>query len=244
MILGSLLSGIGSMDLGFALAGWDIGWQVEIDPFRRAILSRAWPEVPRHEDILTLDPRQLSHVDCIQIDCPRHCYRDPEPLFDAGLRIVLALSPRFFLVQHPIAVHHESRIEDWESLKRKVEDLGYEALWLQISYDIGLMRWERQFMLGHCGPVGVTIQKYAGGRACLGVDGRGEIGPGLRYGMVKIGDITAGERDWCLPPGWMDVSGATMEQRRAAIMDATPVLAAQWWGECLSEGIAWQRGAK
>jgi DNA (cytosine-5)-methyltransferase 1 len=49
--VGSLFAGIGGFDLGFARAGFDISWQVEIDPFCRAVLERHWPEVRRYEDV-------------------------------------------------------------------------------------------------------------------------------------------------------------------------------------------------
>jgi len=35
--VGSLFSGIGGMDLGFERAGFEIRWQVEINPFCRQI---------------------------------------------------------------------------------------------------------------------------------------------------------------------------------------------------------------
>lgn len=31
-------------------------FQIEINPYRRAVLARHWPEVPRHDDVSTFDP--------------------------------------------------------------------------------------------------------------------------------------------------------------------------------------------
>lgn len=56
----SLFSGIGGIDLGLERAGWDCVGQVEIDPYRRGILERHWPGVPRWDDVRGL------------------CVRDPE----------------------------------------------------------------------------------------------------------------------------------------------------------------------
>lgn len=51
MTVGSLFSGIGGFDLGFERAGFEIKWQVEIDPFCRAVLAKHWPDVRRFEDV-------------------------------------------------------------------------------------------------------------------------------------------------------------------------------------------------
>ncbi len=61
MKVGSTFSGIGGMDIGLERAGMKVIWQVEIDPFRRRILGRHWPDVERFEDvrIISGDTKQL-----------------------------------------------------------------------------------------------------------------------------------------------------------------------------------------
>ena len=64
MTVGSLFAGIGGFDLGFERAGFDIKWQVEIDPFCRAVLAQHWPTVTRYEDVRTVGG-DLEPVDVI-----------------------------------------------------------------------------------------------------------------------------------------------------------------------------------
>lgn len=51
LTVGSLFAGIGGFDLGFERAGFEIKWQVEIDPFCRRVLEKHWPQVKRYEDV-------------------------------------------------------------------------------------------------------------------------------------------------------------------------------------------------
>src|SRR5688572_7874659 len=51
LTFGSLFAGIGGFDLGLGRAGMVCKWQVEIDPFCRAVLEKHWPAVRRYEDV-------------------------------------------------------------------------------------------------------------------------------------------------------------------------------------------------
>ncbi len=65
MTVGSLFAGIGGFDLGFERAGFEIKWQVEIDPFCRAVLAKHWPGVRRYEDVRTVhEPGMCRDVPC------------------------------------------------------------------------------------------------------------------------------------------------------------------------------------
>ena len=56
----SLFSGCGGGDWGFHRAGLRCVGQVEIVPFRRRVLERHFPDVPRWDDIRTFDPAALG----------------------------------------------------------------------------------------------------------------------------------------------------------------------------------------
>lgn len=48
---GSLFAGLGGFDLGFERAGIETLWQVENNPFCRAILKKHWPAAKRFSDV-------------------------------------------------------------------------------------------------------------------------------------------------------------------------------------------------
>jgi DNA (cytosine-5)-methyltransferase 1 len=52
LTIGSLFSGVGGLDLGLERAGLGpVLFQVEIDPFCRAVLAKHWPNVRRFNDV-------------------------------------------------------------------------------------------------------------------------------------------------------------------------------------------------
>jgi DNA (cytosine-5)-methyltransferase 1 len=65
LTVGSLFAGIGGFDLGLERAGMTVKWQVEIDPFCRAVLAKHWPDVRRYEDIRTVGAHNLAAVDVL-----------------------------------------------------------------------------------------------------------------------------------------------------------------------------------
>lgn len=71
MKVGSLFSGIGGIDLGFAQAGFEICWANEIDPDACKTYRHNFPSTRLIEgDIKDIDPRSLEPVDVITAGFP------------------------------------------------------------------------------------------------------------------------------------------------------------------------------
>ena len=65
LTFGSLFAGIGGFDLGLERAGLRCAWQVEINPFCRAVLAEHWHDVPRYADVREVGAAVLAPVDLI-----------------------------------------------------------------------------------------------------------------------------------------------------------------------------------
>ncbi|MFH1740199.1 MAG: DNA (cytosine-5-)-methyltransferase [bacterium] len=65
MMHGSLFAGVGGFDLGFERAEFETLWQVEIDPFCRAVLKTRFPQTEILEDVKECGANNLKPVDVL-----------------------------------------------------------------------------------------------------------------------------------------------------------------------------------
>lgn len=137
MTVGSLFSGIGGFDLGFERAGFEIKWQVEIDPFCRAVLAKHWPNVTRYFDVRKV--RYPERVDVLAggFPCQDVSYAGSGDGLDgerSGLwfqmgRLVREVRPSFVVVENVAGL-------TTRGLGRVLGDLarsGYDAEWSSVS---------------------------------------------------------------------------------------------------------------
>jgi DNA (cytosine-5)-methyltransferase 1 len=145
--VGSLFAGIGGFDLGLERAGMRVAWQVELDPYCRAVLARHFPEAERFEDVREVGGQNLAPVDLL---CGGFPCQDLSPAGrGAGLdgarsglwaefaRIVRELRPRYVVVENvPALLTGKGKRWDRAPVGRVLGDLaeaGYDAEWACLS---------------------------------------------------------------------------------------------------------------
>lgn len=156
LTIGSLFSGIGGLELGLEWAGLGpVAWQVERDPFCRAVLEKHWPAVERHADVTTV--RGLPHVDLVCGGFP--CQDVSSAGRGAGLQgarsglwwyfaaIIDAVRPRFVVVENVA-----SGARRWlPTVRRHLYLLGYDSTAYALSAaDVGAPHLRRRiFVVAH-----------------------------------------------------------------------------------------------
>ena len=134
--VGSLFSGIGGLDLGLEWAGLGpVIWQVEREPFCRAVLAKHWPGAERFEDVCAVGSHCLRPVDliCGGFPCQDLSYAgkgaglagERSGLWREYARIVCELRPRFVVVENVSALLSRGL----GTVLGDLAALGYDAEW-------------------------------------------------------------------------------------------------------------------
>jgi DNA (cytosine-5)-methyltransferase 1 len=135
MTFGELFAGIGGFSLGLERAGMTCKWQVEIEPYARAVLKKHWPEVSKHDDVRTFPPAGDYAVDLICGGFP--CQDISVAGKGAGLagarsglwhefaRIIGELRPRYVVVENVAAL----ATRGLDTVLGALSTLGYDAEW-------------------------------------------------------------------------------------------------------------------
>ena len=147
MNVGSLFSGIGGFDLGFERAGMHVSWQVELDPYCRAVLARHFPDAARYGDVREVGAQNLDPVDLLCGGFP--CQDLSSAGRGAGIdgarsglwsefaRIVRELRPRYVVVENvPALLTGKGKRWDRGPIGRVLGDLAearYDAEWACLS---------------------------------------------------------------------------------------------------------------
>lgn len=186
LLVGSLFSGIGGIDLGLERAGMEIRWQVEIDSFCLEVLEKHWPNVYRWPDIKRAGAWNLEDVDliaggfpCQDISEARSVVEDGEWVHGgdgldgsrSGLwfefaRIIYEMKPRYVLIENVRALRF--RGGGLGILLKDLASFGYDAEWHALpasAFGFPHIR-DRTFIVAYSEDVRREYSKYAEGEIC------------------------------------------------------------------------------
>lgn len=172
LTVGSLFSGIGGLDLGFERAGFEIRWQVEIDPYCRRVLAKHWPTVARYEDVREVGGHNLERVDVIVGGFP--CQDISIAGKGAGIdgarsglwreyaRLIGELRPRYAVVENVPAIIHRGL----ERVLADLTEMRYDAEWQHLSaaaFGAPHLR-RRVFVIAYPSGTGARLAAYRSSR--------------------------------------------------------------------------------
>lgn len=147
MNVGSLFAGIGGFELGLERAGFEIAWQVELDPYCRSVLEARFPRARRFEDVREVGAATLEPVDvlCGGFPCQDLSVAGKgagiagarSGLWSEFARLVRELRPRYVLVENvPALLTGKGKRWDRAPIGRVLGDLAearYDAEWACLS---------------------------------------------------------------------------------------------------------------
>ena len=135
---GSLFSGIGGIDLGMDLAGFECAWQVEVDGYCRKVLEQHWPEVPKYGDIYKVKGSELEPVDIICGGFPcqpvsqagkRVGVDDERWLWDEFYRLICEVRPRWVVAENVPGLLSANFGRAFGEVLRDLAEGGYDVVW-------------------------------------------------------------------------------------------------------------------
>lgn len=150
----SLFAGIGGFDLGFERAGMKCIGQVEIDPYCRRVLSRHWPDVPKHDDVKTFNPSEWEKPDVVIGGFPCQDISNAglragisgsrSGLYGQVLRCIRMVRPRYAIMENVAALLYRGM----GTVLGDVAEIGSDAEWdcLPASACGALHRRDRVFI--------------------------------------------------------------------------------------------------
>lgn len=142
---GSLFSGVGGLDLAASLAGFDIRFQVEIDPFCRKVLAKHapnyWNKATQFADIRGCTGSELGYVDvlfggfpCTDISLAGNgigLEGANSGLWWEFYRLIGEIRPRAIVLENVAAITYEGR--GGTEVIAALAGLGYSTQWGIIS---------------------------------------------------------------------------------------------------------------
>lgn len=161
MRFASFFAGIGGFDLGFQHAGMIPVFHCEIDPYCQRILKRHWPEVPLHDDITTLNAKDIPEADiwaggwpCQDVSAAnaqrKGIHGARSGLFFTFTALARKVRPSWIVLENVKGLLSSDGGSAFESVVNELEEIGYMGVWFTFNtLSAGLpQNRERIFLVG------------------------------------------------------------------------------------------------
>ena len=259
LLIGSLFSGIGLLELGLELAGLgSVAWQCEIDPWCRRVLARHWPAAERFADVRTVCSVRADIL-CGGFPCQpfsvagkRRGFDDNRWLWPEFARIIDETRPKIVVAENVPGLRKTG-------LRRVLGDLagiGYDAEWTHFrASDIGAPHERNRVWIVATNPDSVKLRNEPGwldraARKAAAVVDRHDVA-NVAYsdgvGRLESARRFAIKRGWPSECGWtlgeiarMDDGSARkldIGRRRKALGNAVVMPCARLVGRAVVESV-------
>lgn len=160
---GSVCSGIGAPECGWAGLGWNEAFLSEIEPFPRSVLSHRFPDVPLHGDFTTIQRGDYAAIDLLVGGTPCQSFSaaglrrgmadERGNLALEYLRLADRLRPRWLVWENVPGVLSSNGGRDFGSFLGGVRQLGYRGCYrvLDAQHFGVAQRRRRVFFVGYLG---------------------------------------------------------------------------------------------
>ena len=169
MNVGSLFSGIGGFELGFARERFETKWFIENNEYCQAVLRKNFPNIPIYADIRETDFEKLERVSiltggfpCQDISCANPngegIKGERSGLWAYYAKAIRAIRPKYAVIENvPMLANRGLNIVLWD-----LAENGYDAEWFCLrASDFGaLHRRERLFVIAYPNSKSPAFQKY------------------------------------------------------------------------------------
>jgi DNA (cytosine-5)-methyltransferase 1 len=137
----SFFSGIGGFDFGLEQTGMKVVFQCEKNKLNKKILQQHWPDIPYHNDIRTLDAKNIPDSDiwcagfpCQDVSLANNGKRqglkgDRSGLFFNFIELVKQRNPKWVILENVPGLLSSNNGEDFRTIISKMDELGYGLGW-------------------------------------------------------------------------------------------------------------------
>jgi DNA (cytosine-5)-methyltransferase 1 len=160
MLVGSLFSGIGGLELGLERAGMKTIWQVEFNEYCQRVLRKHWKDTKIYGDITKVNFKTVEKVDLICGGFPcqpfshagkRKGVSDSRWLWPEFYRAIREVRPTWVVVENVQGLLSIDSGRVFIGILRNLNEIGYDAEWFTLrASDFGAPhRRERVFIVAH-----------------------------------------------------------------------------------------------